>query len=157
MSARPAWWAPKTRSKSARLTPAVIRRARALYQDPGVPMRDLVALTGLGRDSVVTLMRRLGVPLRPVGRPRRVLTAAEARDFRAWWAAGRGVAWIAVQLRMSTSMAWRLVREWGLSRGEEPPARTAPREARRRCEACLAVFPLRQDACPNGHAAPEVA
>lgn len=96
---------------------------------------------GIARDTLRGWVREAGREMRPLGRPRTPETPAMLAQFKAMHEAGMGRDTIAAALKIGTK------------RVAEMRARLFPEPEtvlRRRCEVCLAVYPMDQG-CPNGH------
>lgn len=152
------------RTKLARVDLVALERD---YRNPAMPMIEITARHEISDASVRLLMGRLGVPLRPRGRPAGKSNPSRVSrlNVRLLLANGMTPREVAQRLRIDVSTVNRFRRDFAA--GHEPQARRAGNRkgpihhakaaVRRRCPDCLAVFPLTAPACPNGHAAPEVA
>lgn len=129
-----------------------IAGAVAAYHDGVETPSRIAARVGVSVDTLLRWVRDDGGPVRGQGRPRRVFTAEEVARLRELVAAGVNPTAIARVFHCSNTVIVRYKRELGLTTATGTPA-----VGRRRCPDCLAVFSLTAPACPNGHAAPEVA
>lgn len=96
---------------------------------------------GIARDTLRQWVREAGNPMRPLGRPATPETPAMLAQFKAMHDAGMGRDTIAAALKIGTKRVAEMRRRLS------PPIEEV---AKRRCEVCLAVYPMNQD-CPNGH------
>ena len=138
------------------------------YRNPAMPMIEITARHEISDASVRLLMGRLGVPLRPRGRPAGKSNPSRVSrlNVRLLLANGMTPREVAQRLRIDVSTVNRFRRDFkaGIeprARGEQvnrkAPFRSAKCAVMRRCGDCLAIFSVTAVACPNGHAQPEVA
>lgn len=159
---------PRRNSKLARLTPDQLAAIFADYQNPALAMIEITARHGISDASVRKLAREASLPLRPIGRPKGKSNPSRVSrlNVRLLLDGGMTPLEVAQRLRIDKSTVNRFLRDFkagmeprraGTLKNRKGDLRRTAASIQRRCEVCLAVFPLAQPACPNGHPQPEVA
>lgn len=121
-------------------TPAYKARVVAAYQSGTYSISALARTYGIARETARDWVRDANVPLRPRGRPGTPWTPELLANVRRLLAARRGRDAICAELRIS----WRTLAALKQHLANDVVV------VKRRCELCLAVYPMNQD-CPNGH------